>query len=51
MKHGSDAAEVTNVYEAVGGRGWRCGWRKRDEDHKVILRLRTRASEVKVVEE
>jgi len=33
VKHGSDAAEVTDVREAVAG-SWSCGWRKRDEDQK-----------------
>ena len=35
VKHGSNAAKVTDVHEAgAGSRGWRCGWRKRDEDRK-----------------
>ena len=34
VKHGSNAAEVTDVHEAGAGEVGDCGWRMIDEDQK-----------------
>src|SRR6218665_2998891 len=50
VKHGSNAAEVTDVHEAGAGEVGDMLEKER-RGSKVTPRLRTRASEVKVVEE